>query len=119
MNSLLETTLGGGLISPALMISGIVVPVVFLLIRFVLETIQRERVWPQFPMISVRGETPKRSFSLHGRETVEKGLRQVFHSSTLFLASNRGLTLAVPVCRKAVPSHGWFRTSHHAAQHLR
>lgn len=46
-------------------------------VRFIVVTQRREQAWPQFPMISVRGETPKRSFSLYGQETLKLGLEQV------------------------------------------
>ena len=33
--------------------------------------------WKGFRLISVKGETAQRSFALHGRETLEKGLKEV------------------------------------------
>lgn len=40
-------------------------------------SLAKKKPWKGFPLISVRGETPQRSFALYGRETLEKGLKEV------------------------------------------
>lgn len=48
-----------------------------LLLGIIYSYITTERPSPNFPLISVRGLSPRKSFGLHIREVVQEGLRQV------------------------------------------
>ncbi|RKU47735.1 hypothetical protein DL546_002783 [Coniochaeta pulveracea] len=56
-------------------IAGITVLIVSLAHLF-LRKERRERPWDDFALVSVRDETAQRSFALHGRETLAKGLKE-------------------------------------------
>lgn len=39
--------------------------------------VTRNKAWPQFPLISINGLGPRKSWMLHGREVLKEGLQRV------------------------------------------
>lgn len=64
-------------LSEPLLICICIVAIAAAVIRSLLSKTRRERPWNGFPLVSVKGETPQRSFALYGRETLAKGLQEV------------------------------------------
>lgn len=74
---------------------------------------RREQPWPGFKLITVRDNSPKASYALHGREALAKGLQEVGRRSRIGLDQANYCEVFRPI-----PSDERVRSHHRFAKPL-